>query len=100
MLLRHSPNNAYYSRIVRSASIPNNMHLTLVLLAYAFLVDITVHSHRTTATQQEPVACPPLIALSTSEARHPAFPPLLVGAHFRSPDLPVVDLSAHPSVLG
>jgi SRSO17 transposase len=45
-------------------------HLTLVLLAYAFLVDITVHSHLTTAAQQESVACPPLIALSTSEARH------------------------------
>ena len=45
-------------------------HLTLVLLAYAFLVDITLHSHLTTAAQQESVACPPLIALSTSEARH------------------------------
>lgn len=45
-------------------------HLTLVLLAYAFLVDITVHSHLTTAVQQEFVACSPLIALSTSEARH------------------------------
>ena len=45
-------------------------HLTLVLLAYAFLVDITVHSHLTTAAQQESVACPPLIALSPSEARH------------------------------
>jgi SRSO17 transposase len=45
-------------------------HLTLVLLAYSFLLDITVHSHLTTAAQQESVACPPLIALSTSEARH------------------------------
>jgi SRSO17 transposase len=45
-------------------------HLTLVLLAYAFLVDITVHRHLTTAARQESVACPPLIALSTSEARH------------------------------
>src|SRR5712691_11397449 len=70
MLLRHSPNNVCYSRIVRFASIPNNIHLTLVLLAYAFLLDITVHSHLTTAAQQESVVCPPLIALSTSEARH------------------------------
>src|SRR5207248_10568037 len=30
----------------------------------------------------------------------PAGPPDLSGAHFRSPDLPVVDFSAHPSVLG
>src|SRR5713101_6135200 len=34
-------------------------HLTLVLLASAFLVDITVHSLVTTAAQQESVAGPP-----------------------------------------
>jgi SRSO17 transposase len=37
-------------------------HLTLVLLAYAFLVSITL--------QQEPTACAPLIPLTPSEARH------------------------------
>jgi SRSO17 transposase len=45
-------------------------HLTLVLLAAAFLLGITVQSHLTESAQQESVACPPLIALSTSEARH------------------------------
>jgi SRSO17 transposase len=45
-------------------------HLTLVLLAYAFLVGVTVQNHCTDAAQQEPAACAPLIALSTSEARH------------------------------
>src|SRR5436309_15609649 len=40
MLLRHSPNNVCYSRIVRSASIPNNIHVTLVMLAHAFLTTI------------------------------------------------------------
>lgn len=45
-------------------------HITLVLLAYAFLVDITIHSHLTAAAQQESGASTPLIALSTSEARH------------------------------
>jgi DDE superfamily endonuclease len=33
-----SPNNVCYSRIVRSAPIPNNGHVTLALLAYAALV--------------------------------------------------------------
>jgi hypothetical protein len=75
-------------------------HITLVLLAYAFLVDITIHSHLTAAAQQESGASTPLIALSTSEARHPAFPSLLAGTHFRSPDLSVVALSAYPPVVG
>src|SRR2546423_10522163 len=37
MLLRHSLNNVCYSRIVRSTSIPNNIHITLVMVAQAFL---------------------------------------------------------------
>ena len=46
-------------------------HLTLVLLASAFLVGITVHSHLTEAAQQAlPGLCLPLILLTTSEARH------------------------------
>ncbi len=63
MLLRHSPNNVCYSRIVRSASIPNNIHLTLVLLAYAFLVSICVQATR-------PLPAQALIALTPSEVRH------------------------------
>ncbi len=46
-------------------------HLTLVLLACAFLVSITVQHHLTGAAQPaEPAACSPLIPLTTSEARH------------------------------
>ncbi len=45
-------------------------HITLVLLAYAFLVGVTVQNHCTDAAQQEPVACTPLLPLTTSEARH------------------------------
>src|SRR5205807_4987313 len=70
MLLRHSPNNVCYSRIVRSASIPNNIHLTLVLLACAFLVGITVQSHLIASAPQQSAACPALLPLTTSEARH------------------------------
>ena len=44
-------------------------HLTLVLLAYAFLVDITVQSHHTAASS-EAGAGPALIPLTPSEARH------------------------------
>src|SRR5438270_2944864 len=75
MLLRHSPNNVCYSRIVRSASIPNNIHITLVMLAYAFLVGICVQdrSQPAPALQQDEVVSPPapaLIALTPSEAQH------------------------------
>src|SRR6266700_354862 len=45
-------------------------HITLVLLAAAFLVDITVQSHRSASASQESAACPALIQLTTSEARH------------------------------
>jgi len=45
-------------------------HITLVLLASAFLVGITVHHHLTASASQASAACAPLIALSTSEARH------------------------------
>jgi SRSO17 transposase len=45
-------------------------HLTLVLLAAAFLVDITVQTHLTASAPQESEACASLIALSTAEARH------------------------------
>jgi SRSO17 transposase len=46
-------------------------HLTLVLLASAFLLSITVHSHLTASAQpEEPAGCAALIPLTTSEARH------------------------------
>lgn len=46
-------------------------HLTLVLLASAFLLDITVQSHLTASTHPaSPAACAQLIPLCTSEARH------------------------------
>src|SRR6266699_3428879 len=45
-------------------------HITLVLLAAAVLVDITVQSHRSASASQESAACPALIQLTTSEARH------------------------------
>jgi len=45
-------------------------HLTLVLLAYAFLVSSTVQSHLTAAATEAAAASRALIPLSTSEARH------------------------------
>lgn len=46
-------------------------HVTLVLLASAFLLAITVHHHLSEApSQQEAAPCPALIPFSRSEARH------------------------------
>ncbi len=45
-------------------------HLTLVLLAAAFLLGITAQSHLTAAASQESADCPALLPLTTSEARH------------------------------
>ncbi len=45
-------------------------HITLVLLAYAFLVSITVHQHLMASAKPEAAACSPLIPLTPSEARH------------------------------
>jgi SRSO17 transposase len=45
-------------------------HLTLVLLASAFLLDVTVQSHLSASALQESAACPALIPLTTAEARH------------------------------
>src|SRR5438876_11419309 len=73
MLLRHSPNNACYSRIVRSASIPNNIHVTLVMLALAYLAGIC-------SEENAPLPCvatPPtepltllVLPLTVPEVRH------------------------------
>jgi hypothetical protein len=76
-------------------------HLTLVLLAYAFLVSITVQNHLTASTQPAAsAACSPLIPLTTSEARHPAFLPDLPCAHLGSSALSMVEVSATPPILG
>ena len=45
-------------------------HLTLVLLAAAFLLAITVQDHLSASAPQQSAACPALIPLTTSEARH------------------------------
>jgi len=45
-------------------------HLTLVLLAYAFLVDLTVQESLAHSVQDQPAAGSPLIALTASEVRH------------------------------
>jgi SRSO17 transposase len=45
-------------------------HLTLVLLACAFLVSICVQQHPPGSPPQAPSACSPLIPLTTSEVRH------------------------------
>ena len=44
-------------------------HITLVLLASAFLLSITVQSHLTASAKPEAVACSLLIPLTTSEAQ-------------------------------
>jgi hypothetical protein len=45
-------------------------HITLVLLAYAFLVHITVHYRSASASSAESAASTQLILLTTTEARH------------------------------
>lgn len=45
-------------------------HITLVLLASAYLVGITVQSHLSASAPQQSAACPALLPLTTSEARH------------------------------
>jgi SRSO17 transposase len=45
-------------------------HITLVLLAYAFLVGLCVQNHLTGSALEEPAARSQLIPLTTSEARH------------------------------
>jgi SRSO17 transposase len=68
-------------------------HLTLVLLAYAFLVGLTVQQRLLDSSQDSPAACSPLIPLTPSEIRHllarllffaPACAPLVCQwSHFR-----------------
>lgn len=45
-------------------------HITLVMLASAFLVGICIQDNRQHCPQEEPTASSPLIPLSTSEVRH------------------------------
>ena len=75
-------------------------HITLVLLASAFLVGITVQSHLTAAAPQQSVACPALIPLTTSEARHP-LSHLFWPAPTSAPLIcQLVLVAAHPPILG
>src|SRR5437016_4961314 len=59
----------YYHK-VGERCIPNNIHITLVLLAYVFLVGITVQDRSHHAPQQGPAVSAPLIALTPSEVHH------------------------------
>ena len=77
-------------------------HITLVLLAYAFLLSIccaAAHAHH--ALCRRPRRCPrPAHRLDPLRSPSSAGPSLLSCSHLRSADLSVVVLSAHPSVLG
>lgn len=62
----------YYHK-VGERCILNNIHITLVLLAYAFLVSICVPASRplpAPAASSVALPEPPLIALTPSEVRH------------------------------
>ena len=62
-----------FFRIVRSTSIPKNMHITLVLLASAFLVGVCVQENQQLAANEPALvvlAEEPLIPLTPSEVRH------------------------------
>jgi SRSO17 transposase len=45
-------------------------HVTLVLLAYAFLVGVAVQEHLPDSQEDSPAACSPMIELTPSEVRH------------------------------
>src|SRR5260370_25437191 len=78
----------YYHK-VGERCILNNIHITLVLLAYAFLVSICLQAPRplpAPAEDSRGKPAPPLIALTPSEVRHllahliwpaPTAPPLI-----------------------
>src|SRR2546421_12914053 len=70
MLLRHSPNNVCYSRIVRSASIPNNGHITLVMLVQACLAGICAAASVSSAERITDAETSPLLPLTIPEVRH------------------------------
>src|SRR6266480_3281012 len=62
----------YYHK-VGERCIPNNIHLTLVMLAAAFLVSIAVHQNRPCAAPSPTsvaVPAPTVIVLTTREVRH------------------------------
>ena len=69
MLLHHSPNTVCYWRIARSASILNNIHVTLVLLASAFLLCCCVLA-TLEASESAASPSPALIALTVCEVQH------------------------------
>ena len=75
-------------------------HITLVLLAYAFLVNITVQSHRTESPPCRASSRPPTHPVDFLRSPSPAGPPVLPGTEFGAPDLSLVVVAAHSPVLG
>ncbi len=59
----------YYHK-VGEGCIPNNIHITLVMLAQAFLVGLCVQDGSHPSPQEGPTPSSPLIPLTTSEVRH------------------------------
>jgi SRSO17 transposase len=76
-------------------------HLTLVLLAYAFLVSICVQSREAgNAPAEVPTARPALIALTPSARASSAGPSVFPCSYLCAPDLSVVEVSAESPILG
>ena len=75
-------------------------HITLVLLAYAFLVGITVQSHLTASTPPGASSLPTAHPVDHLRSPSSAGPPHLACPHFGSADLSLVLVAPHPSVLG
>jgi hypothetical protein len=75
-------------------------HITLVLLAAAFLLSICLQDSRLQGPPEEPASSPPLI--STSPLRSSSSPGSshLACPHVRASDLSVVEVSTSASVLG
>jgi hypothetical protein len=69
VLLERTFYERYYHK-VGERCILNNIHSTLVLLAYAFLVGICVQDRAQQASREESHPCSPLSALTPSEAQH------------------------------
>src|SRR6266849_6848883 len=63
-------NNGCYSRIVRCASIPNNGHITLCMLAHAFLTRICAQDLISTMVLEVAPDGHPLLPLTVPEVRH------------------------------
>jgi hypothetical protein len=69
--------------IVRSTSIPNNIHITLVMLAHAFLAIICAESQKTTGVEASAPPLPSSVTVVDASPPPPAGLPLI-----SSPSLP------------